>query len=161
MYQTKNKRIFGIDPGLANTGWAFVGRHRSGKYVVLDSGCITTKTAEPEGKRLREIHTHLTELLWTHTPDAVAIERVFHNKNVNSSMTTAAVIGICQLSAELAGIPSDLFTPQQVKSAVSGNGRLKKAEIQKYVEQLTGKSVSNPHSADAISAGIAGLLKTL
>lgn len=73
MYETKNKRIFGIDPGLANTGWAFVGRNRSGKFIVLDAGCITTESTETEGKRLHDIHTRLTELLWTHTPDTLAI----------------------------------------------------------------------------------------
>ena len=156
MYQTKNKRIFGIDPGLGNTGWAFVGRNRSGKFVVLDAGCITTESTETEGKRLHDIHTRLTELLWTRNPDALAIERVFHNRNVSSSLTTAAVIGICQLSAELAGTPSHLFTPQQVKSAI-GIPTADKRLMRRGVEGLTGKEIKNHHTADAIAAGITGL----
>ena len=158
MYQLKSKRILGIDPGLANTGWAFLGRNRSGKFVILDAGCITTESTETEGKRLHDIYTRLTELLWTHTPDTIAIERVFHNKNVSSSLTTAAVIGICQLTAELAGRPSDLFTPQQVKAAVCGHGGAEKPAVKKFVERLTGRTSTNPHTTDATATAIAGLL---
>ena len=35
MYQTKNSRIFGIDPGLANCGWSVVARNPIGE-VCLD-----------------------------------------------------------------------------------------------------------------------------
>ena len=110
------------------------------------------------GKRLHDIYTRLTELLWTHTPDTIAIERVFHNKNVSSSLTTAAVIGICQLTAELAGRPSDLFTPQQVKAAVCGHGGAEKPAVKKFVERLTGVPVKNAHTTDATATAIAGLL---
>ena len=98
-YQTESKRILGIDPGLANCGWSVVARNRSGKYVLMDSGCIVTASSTGESERLLYIYKQITELLRVHVPNCVAIERVFHNKNVSSSLTTAQTIGIIELAA--------------------------------------------------------------
>ena len=89
MYQRNSKRILGIDPGLANCGWSVVVRNRSGKYVLMDSGCIVTTSSTGESERLLYIYKQITELLHVHVPNCVAIERVFHNRNVSSSLTTA------------------------------------------------------------------------
>ena len=78
-YQTESKRILGIDPGLANCGWSVVARNRSGKYVLMDSGCIVTASSTGESERLLYIYKQITELLHVHVPNCVAIERVFHN----------------------------------------------------------------------------------
>ena len=99
-------------------------------------------------------------MLHVHSPNSVAIERVFHNKNITSSLSTAAVIGVCQLVAEQAGLDTVMFTPQQVKAAVCGYGRAEKAAVKKFVSRLTGVSVKNGHAADAVAVAIAGLLDT-
>ena len=158
MYQTKSQRIFGIDPGLANCGWAVVVRNRSGKFVLLDSGCIVTSPAESEASRLLQIYQQISELLHVHCPNSFSIERVFHNKNVSSSLKTAQAIGVIQVAAEQAGVDTKMFTPQQVKAAVCGHGGADKASVKKFVEKLTGTPVRNRHAADAVAVAIAGLL---
>ena len=159
-YQMRSKRVFGIDPGLANAGWSVVARNRLGNIVLMDSGCIRTSPAESEASRLLQIYQQMSEQLHVHAPNSVAIERVFHNKNVSSSLTTASVIGVCQLAAEQAGLDTVLFTPQQVKAAVCGYGGAEKAAVKKFVSRLTGVSVKNRHAADAVAVAIAGLLDT-
>ncbi|MYI35259.1 MAG: hypothetical protein F4118_02375, partial [Acidimicrobiaceae bacterium] len=41
--QTHSKRVLGIDPGLANTGWSVVSRQRSGRFQHRASGVIRTE----------------------------------------------------------------------------------------------------------------------
>ena len=159
-YQTNSRRILGIDPGLANTGWAVVGRNRSGQFVLIDSGCIVTSPREKEGARLLSIYQQLSQLLHVHVPNGgVSIERVFHNQNISSSLSTAAVVGVCQLAAEQMGVATQMFTPQQVKAAVCGHGGVEKAVVKTFVGKLTGVLVKNNHIADAAAAAIAGLLQ--
>ena len=159
--QTISRRVLGIDPGLANTGWAVVARKRSGKFVLMESGCIVTSSRDSEGARLLHLYQQVTELYHVHAPNCVAIERVFHNKNISSSLSTAAVVGVCQLAAEQMGLEIQRFTPQQVKvSAVCGPGGVEKAIVKKFVSKLTGVLVTNGHASDAAGAAIAGLLQS-
>lgn len=157
-YQTKTKRCLGIDPGLANCGWAVVSRTPSGKFRVLDSGNITTPASDTEAERALCIYQQISEVIASHYPHKVAIERVFFNKNVSSAITTGGVIYLCLLSAEQAGLVSVQVTPQQAKSAI-GFACADKAQVQRMVEKLTGVTILNAHSADAVAIAIAGLLK--
>lgn len=158
-YQTKSRLALGIDPGIANTGYAIVSR-TSRKFRVIESGCIKTKAADPTPQRLNEIFKAVSEVVYRHITDIdiIAIESVFYNKNVSSAMRTAGVIGILQLLGEQAQIRSLTVTPQQVKAAV-GIPKADKRQVQRLVHKLTGAKASNHHTADAIGAGIAGLLQ--
>ena len=158
-YRTKSTRALGMDPGIANTGYAIVAR-TTGKFTVLESGCIKTGADTSTPKRLNIIWKGISEVVYRHITDidVIAIESVFHNKNVSSSMKTAGVIGILQLLAEHAQIRAELFTPQQVKSAV-GIATADKQQMQRLIKKITGENTGTHHTADAIAAGIAGLLK--
>ena len=160
-YKTKSTRCLGIDPGLANTGWGVVARKKSGKFVLMERGCLVTLSRESEGARLLHIYQQITELTDVHVPNGVAIERVFHNQNISSSLSTAAVVGVCQLAAEQMGLEIQRLTPQPVKvSAVCGHGGVEKAVVKSFVEKLTGVSVKNGQfSCDAVATAIAGLLQ--
>ena len=52
------------------------------------------------------------------------------------------------------------MTPQQVKSAV-GIAKADKKQVQRLIYKLTGEKTITHHTADAIAAGIAGLLGKL
>ena len=96
-YKTKSKRVLGIDPGLANTGWGVV--HRSGqKYQLIEKGTIRTKSSDEQPHRLEIIYAGVSELLRKHTPDMVNIEAVFFNRNVKSCISTASVIAVVELA---------------------------------------------------------------
>lgn len=157
-HETKEPSVLGIDPGLANTGYAVVLRSRNQTFTITASGCIRTEPPATEPARLLHIYEQIGELIDAHVPNLVAIERVFHNKNISSSLSTAAVIGAIEMRAEQEGRKTQRFTPQQVKTAVCGHSRIKKTAVQKFVEKLTGVSVQNAHTADAIACAIAGHL---
>ena len=159
-YKTKSTKAIGIDPGLANTGYAIVTRNKRGAFRILERGCITTDKHTETPKRMLEIYTSVTELLHHHTPDLLSVEQVFWNRNITSAMSTAAVMHICQLSAEQAGIDSRQVTPQQVKMACGCGGKASKEAVKVFVSKLTGEKMTNAHTADAAACAIAGLLKS-
>lgn len=81
MYQTKSKRCLGIDPGLANTGYAIIGRKAATEeFKLLESGCIQTdRKVSTEAQRLLKIYQDIGEIIGAHTPHLVAIEKVYFN----------------------------------------------------------------------------------
>ena len=159
MYQTKTRKAIGIDPGLANCGYAIIGRkHATQHFNLFESGCIQTDRKENQAQRLLKIYHLVSELLHAHTPNLLAIEKVYFNKNVSSAITTGGVIGVCLLAAEQAGIESLLLTPQKVKAAATGNGRASKETMKKVLDRLLGHPIDNHHVADAAALAIAGLL---
>ena len=158
-YTTTSKRALGIDPGLANCGWAVVGRKRKGKFVLLESGTLQPGKEKPEAARLLEIYQKITERLFTSSPNCVVVARVFFTEPVTSCLTTAGVAAICVLSAEQVGIASRLVTPQQVKMAVTGHGRASRQQVQRMVATLTSREIKNADAADAGACAIAGVLR--
>lgn len=74
MYETKSKQVLGIDPGLANTGFAIVSRTVRGKFSVVDAGIIRTSKADSEAERALVIYQEVSELLRPHMPNLLAVE---------------------------------------------------------------------------------------
>lgn len=158
-YQTNSVRCLGIDPGIANTGWAVVVKTARG-YRLLADGLIKTDASLSTGDRLLTIYKAISEVVGTQLPDTIAIERCFHNKNVSSSLTTGAVIGVVQLVGAQIGIDVSEFTPQQVKACSGLGGRACKPRVQKMMCKLFRRERLNPHVADAAATAIAGVLHT-
>lgn len=157
-YNTKALRCLGIDPGLANTGWAVVVKS-SRSYRLVADGLIKTDSKASTGDRLLAIYKAISEAVATQHPDQIAIERCFHNKNVSSSMKTGAVIGIVHLRAAQAGIVAVEFTPQQVKAS-SGLGRsADKKSVSLMMCKVFRRERLNHHVADAAAVAMAGLLQ--
>jgi len=102
-------------------------------------------------RRLALIADALDALLDTHKPDAVAMERVFAQHNVRTVMGVAQASGIVMLAAERAGLPLALYTPSEVKAAVTGDGRAAKAQIGFMVSRILGLA-EPPKPADAADA---------
>lgn len=111
----KSYTILGVDPGIANTGLA-VAQLSANSYQLVDTELVKTPASDDTGKRLDTIHEAITLLLDRHAPSALAVEMVYHNKNVNSSISTGKVIGLCELTAHNYDLPVHLFTPQQIKA---------------------------------------------
>ena len=84
----------GVDPGIANTGIAVVELEKH-TYHLRTSRLITSTPKETESNRLLNIFEAVYEALDTKGLDitTVAIEKVFHNKNVSSSIKTSKAIG--------------------------------------------------------------------
>lgn len=95
---------------------------RGPAFCLRDIGCVTTASSINEEARLLTIYQQITEVIGAHHPNIIAIERVFHNKNISNSLSVAKCIRVVQLSAAQAGIPVELLTPQQLKKATELGG---------------------------------------
>ena len=152
------KIILGVDPGIANTGAAIV-KSKAVGYSLITAETINTRSNDDTGKRLSVIHDEINATLDAWHIDAIAIERVFHNKNITSNLTTGAVIGILQLIAHQRGLPIHQFTPQQVKKASGLGANIDKNTVRFVASRLFGTPIRSHHAADAALCALTGCLQ--
>ncbi len=144
----KHMFVLGIDPGLTTTGYGIVSSKGPSMIAV---GVIRTEPSAPLGERLAELHRDLTAVIAEHPLEAVAIEQVFVNHNLQTAMSVARASGVALLAAAQAGLESVEFTPTTVKSAVAGFGAAPKDQMQKMVARRLGLA-GIPQPADAADA---------
>jgi crossover junction endodeoxyribonuclease RuvC len=150
--------VLGIDPGTASTGYGVV-QSTGSRLSAVEEGVIETRPGVPLERRLADIHNRVGELIDRHGPDAMAIEELYFGANVRTAFAVGQARGVVLLAAGQRGIPSRSYTPQQVKSAVCGNGRAAKDQVGRMVARLLGLSaVPTPdHAADALAVAICEL----
>ena len=128
-------RILGIDPGLATVGYAVIEK-RGNIYCAVEYGCIKTPANWALPVRLKEINQRLNELFDRLQPQAMAVELLYFNRNVNNALQVAQARGVCLLAASQRECPVAEYTPLQVKQAVVGNGRAAKQQVGAMVKML-------------------------
>ncbi len=150
--------VLGIDPGTADTGYGVVESSGS-RLRVLAQGVIQTRAGLPLELRLADIHGRIAELLDDHQPDALAIEQLYFGVNVRTAFAVGQARGVVLLAAGQRGIPSNSYTPQQVKGAVCGHGAAGKDQVSRMVTRLLGLSSppARDHTSDALAVAICHL----
>lgn len=145
-------RVFGVDPGLANTGWGVVD-YDGRVYRPVSYGVIETEASESLEKRIATIANELGELALKYQVEVVSMEDIFFTKNISSAIAVAKVIGAAVLRFSQLGLETHLYSPLQVKTAVTGMGRAEKMQVQEMVKVLLRlKSIPKPdHAADALA----------
>lgn len=148
-------RIIGIDPGLAHTGFGIVDADGQRKRLVC-YGIIETAAHEEHGARLLAIHRRLSALLHEFKPDEAAMETLYFSRNVTSALSVAEAKGVVTLVLAQQAIPLALYTPNQIKTAVTGTGRADKNLVERYVKLLLAleREPKPDHAADALAAAI-------
>lgn len=148
--------VLGIDPGISLTGYGLV-KHSGSRLVVADFGLIKTNANLELPKRLRMVYEKISNVIHKYTPDAMAIERVYFNKNASSAMTVGHARGVILLLADIHSIPVYEYTPQHVKSAVTGYGKADKQQVGRMVKSLLNlEKVPKPDDvSDALALAIA------
>lgn len=141
-------RILGIDPGTATTGFGIIDTSLSRVSNVVDYGVITTESHLSDSKRLAIIDESLKEIIATHKPNIIAVEKLFFFRNTTTVITVAQARGVILLNAELHNLQLFEFTPLQIKQAITGYGKAPKAQIQQMVATILGlKSIPKPDDA--------------
>ncbi|MBC3185444.1 crossover junction endodeoxyribonuclease RuvC [Corynebacterium sp. zg-331] len=144
-------RVMGIDPGLTRCGLSMVEAGRGRSVVPIAVGVVRTPAGAELSERLLRLSRAVTEWMAEYRPDVVAIERVFERGNVSTVMHTAHAVGVLVLAAAERGIPVYMYTPSEVKKAVSGNGRADKRQMTVMITRILGLS-EPPTPADAADA---------
>ena len=168
--------ILGIDPGLANTGWAVldvrsqfsdlssqisvlrsenIQESQAGEYKLVECGCLRTNIGEASARRLEKIYDELERLIKKYKVEAMAIESLFFAKNAKSAIKVSEAIGVIKVCGQRNGIEVVEFTPLQVKTTLVGYGRAQKDQVEIMVRNFLGLTgnISPSHASDAVAVG--------
>jgi crossover junction endodeoxyribonuclease RuvC len=127
--------ILGLDPGSLHTGYGLIER-RGSSLIPVAAGRFSCPRGLDLPRRLAELSGRLDELVAGRRPDLAVLEAPFHGMNAHSLIVLAQARGA--LLAVLAGRGIEIreFSPAEVKSAVTGNGRAGKDQVARMVRLL-------------------------
>ncbi len=168
------KRILGLDPGLASLGFGAIlcptpqtigvaasnraavsVKSVSHQVTLLDFGVIRTSSGTEFGERLVTIYEDLHTVMQELQPELVAIEKLFFYRMANT-ITVAQARGVVMLVLAQHGVPIIEFTPAQIKQALTGMGNADKSEVQEAVaRELNLDYIPKPDdAADALAVAL-------
>jgi crossover junction endodeoxyribonuclease RuvC len=147
-------RVLGIDPGVAQTGWAVLetGPQPSGSGLVA-SGLLKTSPRQPLPQRLEFLHSSLGALITEYKPETIAIEELFFMKAARSVAATSYARAVILLAAAQAGSPVAEYNPRAVKTSLTGNGNAPKLQMQRMVQALL--NLNRPPKPDDVADAMA------
>lgn len=148
-------RILGIDPGLANTGWGVVDFNGQ-KFRPVSYGVVNTEPKDKLENRISIIAQNISLMAQKYEVEYVSMEDIFFAKNEKSAIGVAKVIGAICFAMYRLNIPVQVYTPLQLKMAMTGTGRAEKKQIQEMARVFLGMDkIPRPdHAADALAAAV-------
>ena len=124
------------------------------RLSYITSGCVRSGEGEL-AVRLKALLDGLNEVIATHAPGQVVVEKVFVNVNPQSTLALGQARGTAICAAVLAGLPVAEYTALQVKQSVVGNGHAAKEQVQDMVRRLLSlPGAPAPDAADALACAI-------
>lgn len=145
----------GIDPGSIKTGYALL-KVRGRKMSLVESGTLTFNAKTPFLNRLTEIKQKLAKLVKEFKPDELALESLIFVKDPRALMKLAQTRGVI-ISEVCEHCEDHIFeySPNLVKSTVTGHGHANKESVQKAVQMMTGvQDFSSHDESDAIAVAL-------
>lgn len=125
--------ILGIDPGIGRCGWGIV--DVKGSSLKSEGyGCIETRPNSDTSERLLIISKELEKIFKKFKPDVLAIEELFFGANSKTALVVGQARGVIFLVSAQNKIPISIYTPLQVKMALTGYGRADKNQIGQMVK---------------------------
>lgn len=149
-------KILGIDPGIGRMGWGIIEKVHGSQFIVHGYGCVETQPNSDIPGRLYAIHDEVSRIIDEYKPDALAIEDLFFAKNAKTAFSVGQARGVILLAASQKNLDIAVYTPLQVKSAVTGYGKAEKKQVGQMVKLLLHlKEIPKPDdTADALAIAI-------
>lgn len=142
--------VIGVDPGTRVTGYGIIAVSGNARKAI-DYGCIRPPVHAAAAERYLVIFEAVDQLLEKYVPEALAVETQFLYKNAQSALKLGMARGVAMVAAARRGIPVFEYSPTKAKSAVVGNGRASKMQVQSMVKILLNLS-KLPQPEDAADA---------
>ncbi len=152
--------VLGIDPGLSRTGFGLIQiNHLTLKCI--EYGCISPK-ADNFAFRLKYIYDNVSSLIEKYGPRFVAFEDVFFSRNAKSALILGQARGAALLAAANMNKNISVYSPREVKQALTGNGAASKEQVRFMVERLLElpDKVSPLDASDALAVAICHFNRT-
>lgn len=137
-------------------GYAVLDGEDVDRLAIAECGVIATPRDGTNAERLAAVAASLDALLARYAPAAVAIERLFFNKNVRTAMAVSEARGVALLCAARARVPVFEYTPHQIKLAVTGYGKADKKQVQQMLTVLLRLEtpIRQDDTADAVAVAL-------
>lgn len=171
--------MLGIDPGLANTGWAVIDINDAGEFLV-DCGVERTSKGrialaktrcEDDMERLDVLVKGVVQAVQKHSVDIAAVEGRAGSRNARAAEAMSLSFASIMTSLYLVGVSRIVVSPQKVKKLVADHikGNVSpKGPIMEEVRYRLGPSVfdeklegfpkrSHEHIYDAAGVALASL----
>lgn len=148
-------KVLGIDPGIGRMGWGII--EKNGQSTTpIDYGCFETDSKTPTPKRLSLIFHEVLRIIKLHRPDEIAIEELFFNTNAKTAFIVGQARGVILLAAAESGLSSNIYTPLQIKVAITGFGHAEKRQVGLMVKRMLNlNAVPKPDdTADALAIAL-------
>lgn len=148
-------KILGVDPGIGRMGWGVIVKEKNTIHTI-GYGCIETLPNSDAPGRLYAIHDEISRIIDEYNPEILAIEDLFFSKNVKTAFSVGQARGVVLLAASQKNLSVAVYTPPQVKSAVTGYGKADKKQVGQMVKlQLRLKEIPKPDdTADALAIAL-------
>lgn len=152
-------KILAIDPGYERLGIAVLEKGVKENPVLIFSECFKTSAKEKHSVRLAKIQNRILEIIKKFGPSQLAIEELFFNTNQKTALRVAEARGVIIATAKNADLEVFEYKPQEIKVAVTGNGRSDKNSIIKMIPLLIkiNTNVKIDDEFDAIACGLTHL----
>lgn len=145
--------ILGIDPGTSRVGYGFI--ESNGPLKLLRYGVIEAKEKTLAGK-ISNLTVQMRRLIDETKPELAAIEKLYFAKNQKTAIDVAQARGaILSLLLEK-NVATVEYSPNEVKSQVTGYGLADKRGIAKMVKAIlkVGELPGYDDASDALAIAI-------
>jgi crossover junction endodeoxyribonuclease RuvC len=159
VYNFRNMIVLAIDPGSVTAGYALL-KKEGRKVQYIASGVLSFSGQVEFLDRVKDIYDKTLKLANQFTPDEIALESLIYVKSPTALIKLAQSRG-----AMLAALTQKYhqkiyeYSPNLVKSTVTGHGHADKEGVQKVLMQSLGLSDFKSHDeSDAIAIALCHLL---
>lgn len=151
--------VLAIDPGSVTAGYALL-KKEGRKITYMTSGILKFDGKVEFLHRVKNIFEQTESLLASYSPDEIALESLIFVKSPDALVKLSQSRGI-MLAAFCKNYHEKIFeySPNLVKSTVTGHGHADKEGIQKFLKQYLGISEFKTHDeSDACAIALCHLL---
>jgi crossover junction endodeoxyribonuclease RuvC len=132
------------------------------RATLIECGVVDVRASGTAAERLLAISEALDLLIRRHHPAALAVERLFFNKNVQTAMRVSEARGVALVCGARAGLEIAEYTPQEVKISVTGTGSADKKAVQRMLPHLVALDapITQDNVADAVAIALTHAQRT-
>ena len=151
--------VLAIDPGSVTAGYALL--EKDGRKInYIKSGILKFKSDDVFLDRVKDIFDQTHKLLEEHHPDEIALESLIFVKSPTALIKLAQSRGT-MLAALTQRFHQKIYeySPNLVKSTVTGHGHADKEGVQKFLKTFLGLENFKTHDeSDAVAIALCHLL---
>ncbi len=149
------KIILGLDPGIADCGYALISVEAS-KLECLEFGSIKTSSQDSLSDRLEKLDKTLQKIIKKYNPSIASVEKIFFNTNAKTALIVGHARGVILLNLKKNKLGLVELTPLQIKQGVCNFGRADKKQVKQMVKLILNlkELPKSDDAADALAAAI-------